>query len=281
PYSRPPLMVLLVFHTHQPFNRRRRSPPNHFFRNLILDTSAFKCQVVAFRPSIRAELVNLFVKSDRYLSRLTAGHERISFASLLERKSVCNELFGMDLPAHDPFDEVFHKPDARNPGSIDGFLIVNDVRPRTQASRPTFADDGNPTPFSCSLNRGEAALVAAACVQRPFYTMSIRQVSSLLDVFRARLEYVIGQTESLRNLQAFVDGIDSNKLVGTHRLRKHERRETHWTQSYNQDRIISGNSDLLESLIDRSETARHLGTIGIGKLVRQRHKILFLSQNIG
>src|SRR6516162_6909223 len=32
-------MVLLVFHIHQPFNRRRRSLPNHFFRNLILDTS--------------------------------------------------------------------------------------------------------------------------------------------------------------------------------------------------------------------------------------------------
>jgi hypothetical protein len=32
-------MVLLVFHNHQPFNRRRRSLPNHFFRNLILDTS--------------------------------------------------------------------------------------------------------------------------------------------------------------------------------------------------------------------------------------------------
>src|SRR5262249_7878464 len=42
-----------------------------------------------------------------------------------------------------------------------------------------------------------------------------------------------------------------------------------------------GDSNLLESFIDRSETARHLGTIGVGKLVRQRHQILFFSQNIG
>ena len=26
----------------------------------------------------------------------------------------------MDLPAHNPLDEVFHKPDACDPGSIDG-----------------------------------------------------------------------------------------------------------------------------------------------------------------
>jgi hypothetical protein len=39
--SRPPLMVLLVFHNHQPFNRRRRSLPNHFFRNPILDRCGF------------------------------------------------------------------------------------------------------------------------------------------------------------------------------------------------------------------------------------------------
>jgi hypothetical protein len=32
-------MVRLVFHSYQPFNRRRRSLPNHFFRNLILDTT--------------------------------------------------------------------------------------------------------------------------------------------------------------------------------------------------------------------------------------------------
>jgi hypothetical protein len=32
-------MVRLVFHSHQPFNRRRRSLPNQFFRNLILDTT--------------------------------------------------------------------------------------------------------------------------------------------------------------------------------------------------------------------------------------------------
>src|SRR5215469_663096 len=85
-----------------------------------------------FHPALPAELFNLFVKNDRYLARPTAGHERVSFGCLFERKSVCNELFGMDLPAHNPLDQVFHKPDARDPGSIDRFLVVNHVGTRTQ-----------------------------------------------------------------------------------------------------------------------------------------------------
>jgi hypothetical protein len=59
---------------------------------------------------------------------------------------------------------------------------MNHVGTRTQAQCPTFTDKGDPAPFACSLNRSEAALVAAAGVDRSFYTMPICQASNLLDV---------------------------------------------------------------------------------------------------
>jgi hypothetical protein len=45
-------------------------------------------------------LFKLFVEYDRHLARLTAGHKRIRFVRLLKRESVGNEVFGMNLPAH-------------------------------------------------------------------------------------------------------------------------------------------------------------------------------------
>jgi hypothetical protein len=90
PCSRPPLMVLLVFHNRQPFNGRRRSLPNHFLRNLILDTSALPSQpqeltMSEVRVRIRARAVRFGcerseVKDLEYWAGSDAG-----FDELLER----------------------------------------------------------------------------------------------------------------------------------------------------------------------------------------------------
>jgi hypothetical protein len=211
-------------------------------------------ETILLRSASQAKLFNLLVKNDRYLARPTAGHERISFGCLLERKSVCNEFFGIDLPAHNTLDEIFHKPDTGNPGSIDRFLVMNHVGTRTQAQCPTFANEGNPTPFACSLNRGEAALVAPACVQGPFYTIPIRQASNLPDVFGARFKHVIGQTELLRNLQAFVNGIDSrtgNSGIAYRRCRDSFGWDTPWPPASFLPRAIDA-SPLTPELADAS-----------------------------
>ena len=52
-----------------------------------------------------AELFELFIENDGDLARLAAGHKSISFVRLLERKSIGNEIFGMNFPANDSFHQ--------------------------------------------------------------------------------------------------------------------------------------------------------------------------------
>src|SRR5271165_62723 len=70
--------------------------------------SAYQMHNASALPSPRFEMLSfcvlfeLFVENDRHLTGLTAGHKRICFVRFLKRKSVCNEVFRMNLPAHNP-----------------------------------------------------------------------------------------------------------------------------------------------------------------------------------
>src|SRR5271166_4972886 len=131
-------------------------------------------------PSPRLEMLSfcvlfqLFVENDRHLTRLTAGHKRIRFVRFLKRKSVCNEVFRMNLPAHNPLHEVLHEPNARYPGSVDGLLVMNHVRTRTKSQRSTLSNECYLAPLARRLDRRKTALVAAARIKRPFNPISTR-----------------------------------------------------------------------------------------------------------
>jgi hypothetical protein len=86
---------------------------------------------------------------------------------------------------------------------------------------------------------------------------------------------MIGQTQLLRDLQALVNNVDTNELPS-----QASGSETHRTQPHNQDGVIAGNANLFESLIGRSKATCDLSAVRVGKLVRQRHTILFFSKDI-
>ena len=114
-------MVLLVFHMHQPFNRRRRSLPNHFFRNLILDTSGPRIPrgqpftydltqsvVGAFRisgclqPRAVAELLSHEVGIDvdtlqRITEHLPWGFQPVTPTVIADQQKIADTFFSLNL----------------------------------------------------------------------------------------------------------------------------------------------------------------------------------------
>jgi hypothetical protein len=151
----------------------------------------------------------------------------------------CPAVFGMNVPADDSLHKILHEPDPRNPGTLDSLLIMNHVGTRIKSQRPSFSHERNLAPFAPRLDRHKTTLIAAARVKRPFNSISTRKASNLLGVAGSGLQDVIRQSKLLCDLQGLLDNIDSNKLVSTHRFRKHQGRKTHRAQPDNQNGVIS------------------------------------------
>jgi CubicO group peptidase (beta-lactamase class C family) len=127
-----------------------------------------------------------------------------------------HEVMRMNLPADNPLDEILHEPNTCHPGSVDRLLVMNHVRARAKSQRSALSHEGNLTPLACRLDRRQTALITSAGIKCPFNSISTGQASNLLYVTSASFDYVIRQPQLLRQLQAFLQHIDSDQFVSPH-----------------------------------------------------------------
>ena len=82
----------------------------------------------------------------------------------------------MDFPANDSFHQVFHQPNAGDPGPIDGLLIMDHVRTGFKREGSSLPDQSDFPPFPRRLNSRQTTFVVAAGVKGSLDTLSASQV---------------------------------------------------------------------------------------------------------
>ena len=62
-----------------------------------------------------------------------------------------DEVFRMDVPANETLHELFHSPERRYPGTVNGLLAMDDIRARIEGAGAALADESDLAPLSGGL----------------------------------------------------------------------------------------------------------------------------------
>ena len=103
--------------------------------------------------------------------------------------------FGMDVPADDAFDQLFHAPDVRDPRTVNGLLIVDNIGRGLEGNRAAFAEEADLAPFAGGLDAGQPGFVVGGTVNGFFDTVAAGEGTDLGNIIRARDEDLIAEFE--------------------------------------------------------------------------------------
>ena len=104
-----------------------------------------------------------------------------------------DDVFGMEIPADQLFDQLLHAPDGADPRTVDRFLIVNDVGRGVEGDLATFTDHDHAAPLAGGANGGGAGFSVGRAIDCALDAVAAGEVANLLNVFGARAQHVIAE----------------------------------------------------------------------------------------
>ena len=157
---------------------------------------------------------------------------------------------------------------------------MKDIRARLEGTRTTLADKRDLSPLPRRTDGQLSACIAGTGIDRPLHTVSSGDRQDLLQRVFSRTEHLVRQIQPLCQFNPVLIHLHTNQMIGSHSLRQHQRRQSYRSKTGDENRIVSGNSDLFDGLIHRSESAGHLGAVLVSQFIRQCDQIFLLRQNI-
>ena len=187
----------------------------------------------------------------------------------------------MNAPAHQPLHQLLHLPQGCHPGAVDGLLAVDNIRAGIECAGAALPYESDLAPLPGGADGQLSARVIGGGIDGPLNAPAACDGQNLLQRILPGLEHIVRQSQLLRQFNAVFVHLYPDEPVGPHGPGQHQRRQTHRPQARHQDAIVAADADLLDGLIDRAESAGHLGPVLVGQLVRQFDEVFLLRQDIG
>ena len=102
-----------------------------------------------------------------------------------------------------------------------------------------------------------------------FHTLRRPYCEDLIQSVRTRFYDKVCQTQLFRQIDAVIVHLHTDKLVCSHGFCQHQGCQADGAKAGDKNGVVSADTDLLDSLINGSETAGYLCAVFVGKLVRK------------
>src|ERR1035437_7956207 len=224
--------------------------------------------------------LQLFIETDSDFAAFAGGHEGVGVGDLAEREAMRNDVGRVQAPAYKALGQFLHQPGGRDPRAVNRLLVVNEVGRRIELHGSALADEDDAAPLARCSNGGGACRGIGGTFDGALDTESAGEVHYLGYVVSARRQRFIAKAHVFRQLQPLLDNINADDFLSAEFARDGSGRESHGAEAGDQHGMIAADSDLLDSLVYRAESAGHLRTVGVGELVRQCDEVLLFGQHV-
>ena len=157
---------------------------------------------------------------------------------------------------------------------------MNDIRARIEGAGAALADESDLAPLSGSTDGQLSSRITCGSIDGSLHTFAAGGCEDLIQSVRTWFYDKVCQPQFFRQIDAVIVHLHTDKLVCSHGFCQHQGCQADGAKAGDKNGVVSADTDLLDSLINGSETAGYLCAVFVGKLVRKGNEILLICQNV-